>query len=100
MKITILGSDAAYAGKNGACSSYLLSSGGKNYLIETGPGCVSGLQNYIPIHEIDGIFLSHLHADHISDIYTLRYAVYVAQNEGKMDPQLPIYMPKHPGKTY
>lgn len=100
MKITILGSDAAYAGKNSACSSYLLSSGGKNYLIETGPGCVSGLQNYIPIHKIDGIFLSHLHADHISDIYTLRYAVYVAQHEGKMDPQLSIYMPKHPGNTY
>ena len=100
MKIRILGSDAAYAGKNGACPSYLLSTGGKNYLIETGPGCVSGLQNYIPIHEIDGIFLSHLHADHISDIYILRYAIYIAQNEGKMDRQLSIYMPKHPGKTY
>jgi ribonuclease BN (tRNA processing enzyme) len=100
MKITILGSDAAYAGKNGACSSYLLSSGEKNYIIETGPGCVAGLQNYIPIHKIKGIFLSHLHADHVSDIYTLRYAVYVAQLEGKMDPPLSIYMPNRPGKTH
>jgi len=100
MKITILGSSAAYAGKNEGCSSYLLACGPSRYLVDTGPGCVSFMQNYITFTDISGIFLSHLHADHTSDIYTLRYAVFVAQRDGHMKSGIPIYMPAHPKKTF
>lgn len=100
MEIIILGTSAAFAGKNEGCSSYLLLVNKKPYLIDTGPGCVSYLQNYIGYREVKGIFCSHLHADHISDIYTLRYAIYVAQRDGYMDPPLPIYMPRSPKKTF
>ncbi len=100
MKLTILGSSAAYAGQNEGCSSYILSSGDSHYLVDTGPGCVSFMQNYITFSDIGGIFLSHLHADHTSDIYTLRYAVFVAQRDGHMKPGLPLYMPAHPKKTF
>ncbi len=100
MKITILGSSAAYAGKNEGCSSYLLTCGSSRYLVDTGPGCVSFMQNYITFSDINGIFLSHLHADHMSDIYTLRYAVFIAQRDGHMKPGLPIYMPSDPKKTF
>jgi len=100
MKLTILGSSAAYAAKNDGCSSYILTCKDSHYLIDTGPGCVSFMQNYINFNDISGIFLSHLHADHTSDIYTLRYAVFVAQRDGHMKPGLPIYMPAHPKKTF
>lgn len=100
MKIIVLGTSAAFSGKNDGCSSYFLSENGKNYLIDTGPGCVSYLQNYISYRDINGIFISHLHADHVSDIYTLRYAIYTAQRDGYMKPSLPIYMPKSPKKTF
>jgi ribonuclease BN (tRNA processing enzyme) len=46
------------------------------------------------------VFLSHLHADHISDIYTIRYAVFTAHKEGRMRKPLPLYMPRHPGRTF
>jgi ribonuclease BN (tRNA processing enzyme) len=100
MKLTILGTSAAYSGKNEGCPSYLISAEGKHYLIEAGPGCVSSVQNFLQIHDISGVFLSHLHADHVSDIYTLRYAVYIAQNKGIMSAKLPIYMPKAPKKIF
>lgn len=100
MKLIILGTSAAFSGKNDGCSSYILTSEGKSYLLDTGPGCVSFLQNYIGVKDINGIFLSHLHADHVSDIYTLRYAVYTAQTEGLIERPIPIYMPKSPKKTY
>jgi len=100
MKIVILGSSAAFSRKNEGCSSYLLLLGGKNYLIDTGPGCVSFFQNYISVKDISGIFLSHLHADHVSDIYTLRYAVYAAQRDGYMKPPLPLYMADSPKRTF
>ena len=100
MKLTVLGTSAAYSGKNEGCSSYIVANEGKNYLLDTGPGCVSFLQNYIGFRDIDGILLSHLHADHVSDIYTLRYAIYTAQRDGFMEGPVPIYMPKSPKKTY
>ncbi len=100
MKLTVLGTSAAFAGKNEGCSSYLLTCGGKNYLVDTGSGCVSMLQNYISYKDLDTIFLSHLHADHVSDIYTLRYAIFVAQRDGLMEPEFPIYMPTSPKDTF
>jgi len=100
MKLIILGTSAAFAGKDDGCPSYLLICNGKNYLIETGPGCMSTLQKYISYRELSGIFLSHLHADHVSELYTLRYAVYIAQRDGLMKKQLPIYMPKSPRQAF
>jgi ribonuclease BN (tRNA processing enzyme) len=96
----VLGTSAAFAGKNEACSSYLLTWRGRHYLIDAGPGSFSVLQNCIPYRELGGVFLSHLHADHISDIYTVRYAVLTAQKEGRMRKPLPLYMPRHPGRTF
>ena len=100
MKLTILGTDAAYAGKNGGCPSYLLTHRGKHYLIDAGPGCVSAFQRSIRFSDISCIFLSHLHADHISDIYTLRYGVYIAQKEKGMTQKPVVYLPKRPRNTY
>jgi ribonuclease BN (tRNA processing enzyme) len=100
MKLTVLGTSAAFAGKNDGCSSYLFTCDGRNYLIDAGPGCVSMLQNYISYKDLDAILLSHLHADHVSDIYTLRYAVFVAQRDGLMRPKFPIYMPTNPKDTF
>jgi ribonuclease BN (tRNA processing enzyme) len=100
LKLTILGTDAAYAGKNGSCPSYLLTHRGKHYLIDAGPGCVSAFQNSIRFSDISCIFLSHLHADHVSDIYTLRYGVYIAQKEKGMIHKPLIYLPKRPRDTY
>ncbi len=100
MELTILGTDAAYAGEDGGCPSYLLTHRGKHYLIDAGPGCVSAFQSSIRFSDISCIFLSHLHADHVSDIYTLRYGVYIAQKEKGMTHKPVIYLPKRPRNTY
>jgi len=100
MKLAVLGSSGGYAGKNDGCSSYLLNAGARNYLIDLGPGSLSELQNHIGYRELDAVFISHLHADHVSDIYTLRFALFAAQREGSMPPSLPLYMPDQPEDTY
>jgi len=100
MRLCILGTSAAYAARNDGCSSYLLSTDGEHYLIDTGPGCVSTLQDFISFKNISGIFISHLHPDHYSDIFTLRYALYTAQKDGHMKPSVPLYLPPRPGKIY
>jgi len=100
MELTILGTSAAYAGANQNCPSYLLTSNEQHYLIDAGPGSVSFLQNFIAIQDLTGVFLSHLHPDHVTDIYTLRYAVFIAQDRGIMKKTLPLYMPKKPLRSF
>jgi ribonuclease BN (tRNA processing enzyme) len=100
VRVTIIGTSAAFAAKDESCASYLITAGQKNYVIDIGSGSFGVLQRYIHYKDIDCIFLSHLHADHCSDIYTLRYAIYVAQRDGLMGKALPIYMPKSPKRTF
>jgi len=100
MKLHILGTSAAFSARNDGCSSYLISTDKEHYLIDTGPGCVSTLQEFISFKDLNGIFISHLHPDHYSDIFTLRYAIYIAQRDGYMKPLLPLHLPSHPRKIY
>ena len=100
MKLVILGTSGGFSGKNDCCSSYLISCNGKNLIVDLGSGAVSHLQNHIHYTAIDCIFLSHLHADHVSDLYTLRYAFFRAQQSGQMKKPVPLYMPRRPRKPY
>jgi ribonuclease BN (tRNA processing enzyme) len=100
VELTILGTSAAYAGANQNCPAYLITSGEQHYLVDAGPGSVSFLQNFITIQDLTGVFLSHLHPDHFTDIYTLRYAVFITQDRDIMKKNLPLYLPKKPFKSY
>jgi len=100
MELTILGTSAGFAGKDDACSSYLLSVQGAQYLIDMGPGSLASLQNHVNFREVDAVLLSHLHPDHVSDLYTFRFAVSVAQKEGSMPHPFPIFMPDKPAETF
>jgi ribonuclease BN (tRNA processing enzyme) len=97
MKLTVLGKYGPYAKANGACSSYLLQVKGKNILIDCGNGALSRLQKYIALDQIDGIFLSHLHFDHVSDLFILRYALEGLRARGtKLQLPILLYMPDSP----
>jgi len=100
MKLYILGTSAAFASRDEGCSSYMIESDDKYYLIDVGSGAVNMMSRYIHYTRLSGIFISHLHADHTSDIYPLRYALYTGQKEGKLPRPFPVYMPKKPSKYY
>lgn len=92
MNVTVLGNNGPYPAAGGACSSYLISSNETNILTDVGPGSLSNLfKVYDPLN-LDAIVLSHLHYDHISDLYALGY--YLASNKKKIDLFLPDY-PRH-----
>lgn len=97
MKLTILGKYGPYPKESGACSSYLLEAENKKILIDCGNGSLSRLQKFINIPQIDAVFISHLHYDHISDLFILRYALEGLKARGVML-KLPVslYMPDIP----
>jgi ribonuclease BN (tRNA processing enzyme) len=87
MKLTVLGCSGPYPAANGACSGYLVSAGRRNILLDCGAGVLGRLFALMDPAELDGIVLSHLHADHCADMLVLRYYL---ERVGKT---LPVYLP-------
>lgn len=69
MKITILGSGTILAAPNRTTPAYLIEHENKKFLVDTGPDILHQLaKNGIKISDINGIFYTHLHSDHIDGL--------------------------------
>lgn len=91
IKLTTIGWWGAYPSAGEATSGYLLQSDNLNILIDCGSSVVSHLQNYIQLEDIDAVFLSHYHWDHMADIGCLQYAARVLMDLGHRQSPLDIY---------
>jgi len=100
MKITVLGNYGPFPAAGGACSGYLLQEEGDgrkyNILIDCGNGVLSNLQKIIKIEDIDAIVLSHLHYDHMADMFVLQYAVDLKNKRENMNKVMTVYAPSEP----
>ena len=74
MKLTVLGKYGPYP-KEGdhASSCYLVQGGSTSLVLDMGPGSLSRLMQAADLRKINGIFISHLHYDHTSDLLPFRY---------------------------
>jgi ribonuclease BN (tRNA processing enzyme) len=84
IRLTVLGACGTFPSAGRACSGYLVeaSGGGRRarVWVDTGSGTLANLLRYSGVPELDAIWVSHLHVDHISDLpvayYALRYGDY------------------------
>ena len=100
MKITILGCSGGYPARGGATSGYLVSLAGKNILIDFGSGVLANMFSYIELYQIDAIILTHLHADHMSDIPVLKYALQMNKQNGMDIHPIPLFAPTTPESVF
>lgn len=96
MKLTILGCNGPFAAPGGACSSYLVEHEGARVLLDCGPGALSRLEGICSIGELDAIVLSHLHFDHISDIFSGVYNLQQLKAAGSLAAPIPLLLPDEP----
>jgi ribonuclease Z len=70
MRITFMGSQPWPPRLSQAAECIMVEVGnGKRYFFDFGPGCLRNIvANQVPICEVDNIFLTHLHADHIGEL--------------------------------
>jgi ribonuclease BN (tRNA processing enzyme) len=73
MRLTVLGRSPARPNPGEACAGYLLEGGGARILLDIGPGIVAQLLLRHHPDELTGVVVSHMHADHMLDLVTLRY---------------------------
>ncbi len=99
MKLTVIGCSGSYPGPDSAASCYLLEApdpedSGRTWriLVDLGSGSLGPLQRYVDPLSIDGMFISHLHADHFFDI--AGYYVLRKYHPSGSQPRLPLWGPR------
>jgi len=100
MKLTIIGNNGVFPAAGGACSSYLVQTDGANILMDMGPGSLSKLQQKISIDEIDIFVFTHLHFDHVSDFFSLKYALQLKKARGEYRKRPVLILPKTPESIF
>ena len=96
IKLTVLGNNGTCPAAGGACSCYLLEVGGKRLLLDAGNGGAANLQRLCGLAELDGIVISHLHFDHMADLFPIKYALETRKALGESVPVLPLWLPAYP----
>ena len=91
-ELIVLGANGTFPTDQGATTGFLLRADGAAIWIDAGTGTFGNLQRYVSFFEIDALVLSHLHLDHIMDVYPLYYALrYSPDTKGPIG--LPVYAP-------
>lgn len=97
LRLTVIGCSAASPRPGGACSSYLVTYGAVNVLMDCGPGALSVLRQEINPRNLDAIVISHLHADHMLDLvplaYGLKYGPPVGDERKQRGERLALFVP-------
>ncbi|MQY08217.1 MBL fold metallo-hydrolase [Actinomadura macrotermitis] len=91
LTLTVLGSATPYPSVDNPCSGYLMSHGTTRLWMDAGTGTLAELQRHTRLDELDGIWISHLHADHCADLLTAYYGALYADIELK-EP-IPLFAP-------
>ena len=74
MKLTVLGSSAAWSQRPGRpSSSYLVELGGEALVLDLGQGSLGALFGHREPSSVQAVVISHMHADHHVDLIPLRH---------------------------
>lgn len=71
MRLTVLGRWSPYPPPGGACSGYLVEAAGRYILLDSGPGALANLQRLITVFDLAAVVITHLHTDHVLDLFTI-----------------------------
>jgi ribonuclease BN (tRNA processing enzyme) len=93
MRVTVIGCGNAFSFENGN-QSFMLEENGKKLLIDAGTRIPLQLRKFgIPLKEIDAIYVSHQHADHIGGLEEIAFSRYDWINK-------PRHYNRWPGEAY
>jgi ribonuclease BN (tRNA processing enzyme) len=75
MRLTVLGGSAAGPNIGQGCAGFLIQGDGVSLVIDLGPGTLPELRRHTDFRELDAVVISHLHLDHLLDLFALRFAL-------------------------
>jgi ribonuclease BN (tRNA processing enzyme) len=90
-EVTVLGASGTHPTPGSACPGYLLRDGDQSVWLDAGTGTFANLQRHVDFRSINALVISHLHLDHILDLYPFYYALRYGLNAGPCNVQ--VYAP-------
>lgn len=92
MQLTILGCNGLYPVDNLNTSGYLIKSEKSALVLDMGSGVFATLKSIIAPEKIDGIFISHLHFDHVSDLGVFNYYLESKAKSGEFKGKIKLFV--------
>lgn len=74
-ELIVLGASGTYPTKDSAATGYLIRTDGAAVWLDAGTGTFANLQRHMDFFEVDRVILTHLHLDHVLDLYPFYYAL-------------------------
>jgi ribonuclease BN (tRNA processing enzyme) len=93
VRITVLGKSPAWQDAGGACSGYLVETGGCRLLLDCGNGVFAKLRSVCDFTGVDAVVISHLHADHFIDLVPYSYALAYSHRAREVGARPALYVP-------
>ncbi len=98
MRLTVIGCSGSFPGPESPASSYLLQAEDEHdrtwsVVLDLGNGALGPLQAHVRLQDVDGVLLSHLHADHCLDLCGY-YVALKYDPLGPRDGRIPVWGPK------
>jgi len=91
--VEVLGASGTFPTPGSATTGFLLRSGDFDLWLDAGTGTFANLQRHTDYFEVDAVVISHLHLDHILDLYPFYYALRYS-NERRDPTHIPVYSVK------
>lgn len=91
-EVIVLGGSGTFPAPGAACSGYLFKTANTRLWVDCGPGSFANLQRHVKATDLTAIVLSHLHLDHVVDLYPFLYAIRYGP-EASAPAGLPVYAP-------
>lgn len=74
-EVVVLGASGTYPQPDKAATGYLLRSGGFHIWMDAGSGTFANLQRHTDPQGLHAVMISHLHIDHILELFSFYYAL-------------------------
>jgi ribonuclease BN (tRNA processing enzyme) len=88
MRVTVLGKSPSWQDADGACSGYLVQDEHTTVLVDCGSGVFAKLRGVCNYAVVDGVVISHMHADHFVDLVPFACALTYGPREVGSRPRL------------
>lgn len=92
-EFVVLGASGTFPTPGGASTGFLLRSNRLNVWLDCGTGTFANLQKHLDYFDVDAVVVSHLHLDHVLDLYPFYYGLrYAITSDGPT--HIPVYGPR------